>query len=291
MGLGAGFINLLRALANPGLWLDWPDTQALVRFIYFGGSTELLVVLFWAVIFVSGLGMWRTAILRRSVGAFNFVANAAGKLAAWAIVLAVFLQVMITLLTEVFHVSKFSFGPFGTAVSGDAAWFIEGLRICFAAVVCMGCGFLLLRMKSRGGFALTYFSFRVQKIIQLAGVAVFVFPPLLLIWRFAWFHMWRCLITPTIPASMPLDELLANADAVQWTTAHTCAISEGNDGSLVSSILLVGLSAILLMLAVSRVFTFLLELRQGSGARGESPGSQPSDSQAGAERGTSLAIV
>ena len=43
-GLFYSLVNLFTALSNPQLWLDWSDKQALMRFIYYGGSTELFFV-------------------------------------------------------------------------------------------------------------------------------------------------------------------------------------------------------------------------------------------------------
>ena len=44
VSLFGAFGDIFTALSNPSLWLDWSDKQALVRFIYFGASTELFFV-------------------------------------------------------------------------------------------------------------------------------------------------------------------------------------------------------------------------------------------------------
>ena len=38
--IGLAFFNFFYALTHPGLWLDWSDKQAIMRFIYYGGSVE-----------------------------------------------------------------------------------------------------------------------------------------------------------------------------------------------------------------------------------------------------------
>ena len=56
-GLFYSLVNLFTALSNPQLWLDWSDKQALMRFIYYGGSTELFFVflLFFIIIVLAGV--------------------------------------------------------------------------------------------------------------------------------------------------------------------------------------------------------------------------------------------
>jgi len=55
--LAYAVVNFFYALINPHLWLDWSDKQALVRFIYYGASTELFFVylLSFVIIAVAGL--------------------------------------------------------------------------------------------------------------------------------------------------------------------------------------------------------------------------------------------
>ena len=40
-GIFYSAVNIFTAISNPQLWLDWSDKKALMRFIYYGGSTEL----------------------------------------------------------------------------------------------------------------------------------------------------------------------------------------------------------------------------------------------------------
>ncbi|CAN0601445.1 unnamed protein product, partial [Ectocarpus sp. 12 AP-2014] len=38
--IALAFYNFFYAILNPGLWLNWSDPQAIMRFIYYGGSAE-----------------------------------------------------------------------------------------------------------------------------------------------------------------------------------------------------------------------------------------------------------
>ena len=37
-------VNLVTAVLNPHMWLDWSDKESLIRFVYYGASTELFFV-------------------------------------------------------------------------------------------------------------------------------------------------------------------------------------------------------------------------------------------------------
>ena len=56
-GLFYSVVNLFTAISNPQLWLDWSDKQALMRFIYYGGSTELFFVFLLCFIIIVVAGM------------------------------------------------------------------------------------------------------------------------------------------------------------------------------------------------------------------------------------------
>ena len=34
-------VNLVTAVTNPQMWLDWTDKESLIRFVYYGASIEL----------------------------------------------------------------------------------------------------------------------------------------------------------------------------------------------------------------------------------------------------------
>ena len=40
------FVNLARSLLDPGAWLNWSDPEAVMRFVYYGGSVEFFFVIF-----------------------------------------------------------------------------------------------------------------------------------------------------------------------------------------------------------------------------------------------------
>ena len=61
--IGLAFYNLGYAITHPGLWLDWSDKEAIMRFVYYGGSTELFFIVFTTFLIVTAIGIWRNSFL------------------------------------------------------------------------------------------------------------------------------------------------------------------------------------------------------------------------------------
>ena len=57
--IALAFYNLGYAITNPSLWLDWSDKQAIMRFVYYGGSVEFFFVVFTTFLIVTAIGMWK----------------------------------------------------------------------------------------------------------------------------------------------------------------------------------------------------------------------------------------
>jgi hypothetical protein len=52
------------AITNPGAWLNWSNPEAVMRFIYYGGSVEFFFVVFTIFLVITALGMfWKREIL------------------------------------------------------------------------------------------------------------------------------------------------------------------------------------------------------------------------------------
>ncbi|MEP1588355.1 MAG: C4-dicarboxylate ABC transporter permease, partial [Tateyamaria sp.] len=65
-----GFYNILYAITHPASWLDWlswanttEDKESLMRFVYYGGSTEFFFAVLAVVVTVIGVGIWRNAFM------------------------------------------------------------------------------------------------------------------------------------------------------------------------------------------------------------------------------------
>ena len=268
--LGLAFYNFFYAVTHPNLWLDWSDKQALMRFIYYGGSIELFYVVLTSFLVLTGIGIWRKNIMWGTVRLFEGFGNTVGRLIAWAGLAMVFQQVMIVFLQRIFRVAEISIGPFGYTFTKDLSWFGEELKLYNAMVVCLCCAYTFIQ----GGHVrvdLFYASakFRTKKIVDMAGSLLFMMPALLLVWLFAWFFMWRHLIVPKPSASDTLDRLLLKARAVRWNVETIGFSPNGFNGYFLFKVLLVLFAAMMLLQAVAFFYRSFLEYREGEEAAGK----------------------
>ena len=268
--LGLAFYNFFYAVTHPSLWLDWSDKQALMRFIYYGGSIELFYVMLAAFLVLTGIGIWRSNIMWATVRLFEGIGNTVGRLIAWAGLVMVFQQVMIVFLQRIFRVAEISIGPFGYTFTADLSWFGEELKLYNALVVCLCCAYTFVQ----GGHVrvdLFYASakFRTKKIIDMVGSLLFMMPALLLVWLFAWFFMWRHLIVPKPSASDTLDRLLLKARAIRWNVETIGFSPSGFNGYFLFKVLLVLFAAMMMLQAVAFFYRSLLEYREGEKAAGK----------------------
>ncbi len=97
--------HLFLAIINPQAWLNWGDPEALVRFIYYGGSIEFFFVMLTLFLVITGIGIfWKREFLWGWVRSLEWFANTVGRAAAWVGLLMVLQQVMIVFLQRIFRV-------------------------------------------------------------------------------------------------------------------------------------------------------------------------------------------
>lgn len=267
--LGLAFYNAAYALLNPGLWLDWSNPEALMRFVYYGASSEFLYVVLAAFLVLTGLGVWRRRIMWGAVRCIEWFGNNVGRLFAWAGLVMVFQQVMIVFLQRIFRVSEISVGPFGYVFTKDLSWYGEELKLYNAMIVCLCCAYTFIQ----GGHVrvdLLYMpaKFKTKKIVDMAGALLFMLPAMLLVWLYSWFFMWRHLIVPKPSASDTLERLLMKARAVRWNVETIGFSPSGFDGYFLFKVLLVAFTAMMIIQAVGFFYRSLLEYREGEESAG-----------------------
>ncbi len=255
--------NIIYALFNPSLWLDWSNKEAVMRFIYFGGSVELFfaVLFLFLVIFITGLinnrFMWGCV---RGMEGF---ANTVGRLAAWAGLLMVLQQILIIFMQRVFTVSEISLG-LGAAITHDVSWWSEELKLYNAIIVCLCVSYTFVQ----GGHVrvdLIYspISFRAKKIIDMFGSIVFMVPTAIVIWMYGWYFLWRHLVVPKPSASDSLDRLLTKSRALRWNVETIGFSPNGFNAYFLFKILLVLFAGLVLMHAIAYFFRSYLEFKEG----------------------------
>ena len=134
--LGLGYYNFFYAILKPGLWLDWSDPKAVMRFIYYGGSVQAFFVFLAVFLTVTIIGLFRNNFLWGVVRWLEGLANGVGRFAAWAGLLMVLQQVIIVFVQRIFARPDISLG-FGIPLQFDISWFAEELKLYNAMVVAL----------------------------------------------------------------------------------------------------------------------------------------------------------
>ena len=135
--------NIAFVVSHPNVWLDWlswanttEDKEALMRFIYYGGSVELFFAFFTLFLAVTIAAFLHRPFMWGCVKVLEGIANKVGRTFAWAGLAMVMIQIVIIFMQRIFAVSELSLG-FGMAVTHDVSWWAESLKLYNAMIVCM----------------------------------------------------------------------------------------------------------------------------------------------------------
>ncbi len=275
--IALGFYNIFWAVTNPMAWLDWvtwaateEDKLSMVRFIYFGGSTEFFfaVIDIFLLIFIAGW-FWRRFLwgVVRSLETFS---NTIGRLCAWAALIMVLQQIMIVFLQRVFRVSEVSFGPFGSAFTRDLSWWSEELKLYNAIIVALCCAYTF----TQGGHVrvdLFYSGMKhgTRRVVDMAGSLFFIMPMMVMVWMYGWFFLWRHLVTPKINATEALELIERKSRILKWNVETIGFSPNGFDAYFLFKILLVGFAGMMFLQAWAFFYRSWLELVEGPDSAGK----------------------
>ncbi len=262
--IGLSIYHLAYALTHPSMWLDWTDGQAMMRFIYYGGSVEFFFVIFTIFLVLSVIGFWKRALLWKMVGGLEFFSNSIGRIAAWGGLFMVLQQILIIFLQRIFRVSEISFGPLGYVFTRDLSWFAEELKLYNAAIVCLCCAWTFVQGSHvRVDLVYAAVNHRKKRIIDMAGALLFMMPAVVLTWMYSWYFMWRHLVTPKVSASDTLDRMLLKARALRWNVETIGFSPNGFDAYFLFKILLLCFCGMVFLQAVTFFWRSFLELVEG----------------------------
>ncbi|WP_414898023.1 TRAP transporter small permease subunit [Rhodovulum sp. YEN HP10] len=264
------FYNFGYALSHPGLWLDWSDKQAIMRFVYYGGSAEFFFVVIAAFLVLTGIGLWRRQVMWGAVRLLEGMANGIGRTVAWFGLLMVLQQIMIVFLQRVFRVSEISVGPFGYSFTKDLSWWSEELKLYNAAIVALCATYTFVQSGHvRVDLVYSAVGFRAKRAIDMLGALFFMMPVAVLVWMYSWFFMWRHLITPKPSASDTLERLLMKARAVRWNVETIGFSPNGFNGYFLFKVLLVAFTGLVFLQAVAFFYRSFLECVEGEQSAGK----------------------
>ncbi|RMA42002.1 TRAP transporter small permease subunit [Rhodophyticola porphyridii] len=263
--------HLFLAITNPGDWLNWSNPEAVMRFIYYGASVEFFFVVMTAFAVISALGMaWKREILWTCVRVLEAFANGVGRFAAWAGLLMVLQQVMIVFLQRIFRVAEIQLGPLGTAFSQDLSWWGEELKLYNAIVVCLCVSYTFVQGSHvRVDLVYSAVSHRTRRVIDMFGSLFFMIPAITITYLYAWFFMWRHLMTPTVTATSDLDRMLMQARIFRWNVETIGFSPNGFNAYFLFKILIVAFCVMVFLQAIAFFWRSYLEWIEGEDSAGK----------------------
>ncbi len=270
------FYNILFAITHPTMWLDWlswtnttEDKEALMRFVYYGGSVEFFFAFFTFFLILSAVAFAYRPFMWGVVRVFEGIANSIGRTFAWAGLLMVLIQIVIIFSQRVFAVSEISFG-FGMAVTFDVSWWAESLKLYNAMIVCLCVTYTFVQGGHvRVDLVYSAVGHRTKRIIDMFGSIFFMIPAAVITWMYGWYFLWRHLITPKPSASDSLDRLLTKARAVRWNVETIGFSPNGFNAYFLFKVLLVLFTALVLLQAIAFFYRSYLEYVEGEESVGK----------------------
>jgi len=261
--LGLAVYNIGHAITHPQLWLDWSDKQAIMRFIYFGGSKEFFFAVFLIFLIVTAVGIWRNSVMWACVRVLEGFANTVGRFFAWAGLLMVLQQVLIVIMQRIFTRPDIVIG-IGVPLQFDISWYAEELKFYNALVVALCATYTFVQ----GGHVrvdLVYSAvrFRTKKVIDMFGSLFFMMPMAVIIWMYGWYFLWRSLIVPKPSASDTLDRLLTKSRALRWNVETIGFSPNGFTAYFLFKVLLVAFAGMVFLQAIAFFYRSYLEFVEG----------------------------
>ena len=263
------FANIAYAVTHPGLWLNWSDPEAIMRFVYYGGSVEFFFAVLVILLILTGVGIWKNSLMWGMVRGLEAFGNTVGRVAAWAGLLMVVQQIIIIFMQRIFTRVDLSFG-FGAPVTFDISWWSEELKLYNAIIVCLACAYTFVQGGHvRVDLVYSAVNYRKRKIIDMIGSVIFMIPTAVVIWMYGWYFMWRHLINPPVSASDTLDRMLAKSRAFRWSVETIGFSPNGFNGYFLFKVLIVLFAGMIFLQAVAFFYRSYLELREGPESEGK----------------------
>ncbi len=268
--IAMAFYNFGYAITHPNLWLNWSDGQAVMRFIYYGGSVQFFFVVFTAFLVLTAVGLWRNSIMWGVVRGLEGFANTVGRIAAWAGLLMVLQQIIIVFIQRIFAKAEISIG-FGVPLAFDISWWGEELKLYNALVVCLCAAYTFVQGGHvRVDLVYSAVSYRTKKVIDMLGSLFFMMPAAVLTWMYGWYFMWRHLVTPKVSASDTLQRMVeGKSRAFKWNVETIGFSPNGFNGYFLFKVLLCAFTAMIFLQAIAFFYRSYLEWKEGPESEGK----------------------
>jgi len=93
-------------------------------------------------------------------------------------------------------------------------------------------------------------------------------PSLMIVWFYAWYFLWRSLITPKVSASDTLERLMLKARVVKWNVETMGFSPNGFNGYFLFKVLMLCFCLMMLLQAAAFFYRSFLEWKEGPGSEG-----------------------
>lgn len=274
--IAMSFYNFGYAVTHPSSWLSWvtgldsaEDKQALMRFVYYGGSREFFFVIITMFLLLTVVGLWRNGFMWGCVRFLEGLANTLGRFFAWAGLLMVLQQIVIVFMQRIFAAADITLA-FGAPLTKDVSWWAEELKFYNALVVALCVTYTFVQGSHvRVDLIYSKVKFRTKRSIDIFGSIFFMMPTAVLIWMFGWFYMWRNLITPPVSASTTLEKMLLKARAARWNVETIGFSPNGFNGYFLFKILLITFAGLVFLQAIAFFYRSYLERKEGPQSEGK----------------------
>lgn len=272
----SAFPNVLAALTQPTLWLDWvswekttEDKQSLMRFIYYGASIELFFALSIILIFYTVIAVFYRPLMWKTVTSLETLANTTGRFFSWAGLTMVLIQIVIIFIQRIFAVSEITIG-FGLAFSFDVSWWSESLKLYNAMIVALCVTYTFVQGGHvRVDLVYSVVSYRAKRVIDMFGSIFFMLPAAILLWMYSWFFMWRHLIVPKPSASDTVEKLVMKARALRWNVETIGFSPNGFNAYFLFKMLILAYTGLIMIHAISFFYRSFLEWSEGEESEGK----------------------
>lgn len=262
--IGLAFYHFGYAVTHPGMWLDWSNNESLGRFIYYGASKEFFFVVLTTFICLTIAGLIWRQMMWGMVRALEGMANGIGRFTAWFGLIMVLQQIVIVFLQRIFSTSTISFGPLGYGFTRDLSWWSEELKLYNALIVCLCATYTFVQGGHvRVDLVYSAVSFRAKRMIDMVGSLVLMMPAAILTWLFAWFFMWRHLVTPKVSASESIEGIMRKAKIMKWNVETISFSPNGFDAYFLFKVLIVAFCALVFLHAIAFFYRSFLEWSEG----------------------------
>lgn len=274
--IGMAFYNVAYAITHPVSWLDWifwentaEDKLSLMKFVFYGGSTEFFFVCFTTFLVLTAIGIWRNSFLWAGVRVLEGLGNTVGRVAAWAGLLMVLQQVIIVFLQRIFTRPDISIG-FGIPLQFDVSWWAEELKLYNAIVVTLCLAYTFVQGGHvRVDLVYSAVKFRTKRTIDMLGSLFFMMPVAVLLWLYSWYFMWRHLIVPNPAAAWDIERYERSARALRWNVETIGFSPNGFTGYFLFKVLIVLMCGMIFLQGVAFFWRSYLEWREGEESDGK----------------------